>query len=113
MKQTRKVDNPLKLDPTNPIVALRKAPSNGQTELTRRYFYEPIYNQQTAVIEERGNPIAADYQAWGATATLNNESPNGSFIGNGAREASRPMSTRMERSGCGGIPVAASGTSPV
>jgi len=31
--------------------------SNGQTELTRRYFYDPIYNQRCAVIERRGNPV--------------------------------------------------------
>jgi RHS repeat-associated protein len=32
--------------------------SNGQTQLTKTYFYDPIFNQQCAMIEERGNPIA-------------------------------------------------------
>jgi RHS repeat-associated protein len=31
--------------------------SNGQTQLTRTYFYDPIFNQECAMIEERGNPI--------------------------------------------------------
>ena len=37
--------------------------SNGQTRLTRCYFYEPLFNQQCAVIERRGNPIneSGDY----------------------------------------------------
>lgn len=47
--------------------------SNGQVELTRRYFYEPIYNQVCAVIEERGNPVdGSSYwtpQNGGATPT--------------------------------------------
>ena len=34
-----------------------RAGSSGQTELTRRYFYEPLFEQQCAVIERRGNPI--------------------------------------------------------
>ena len=41
-------------------VADNRGGSNGQTELTKRYFYEPIFNQQCAVIEYRGNPIAGD-----------------------------------------------------
>lgn len=32
--------------------------SDGQEELTTRYFYEPLYNQQCASIEARGNPVA-------------------------------------------------------
>jgi len=58
LRETRKVDNPLKNDPINPIPARRDGPSNGQTQLTTRYFYEPIFNQQTAMIEPRGNPIS-------------------------------------------------------
>ncbi len=34
--------------------------SGGQAMLTRRYFYDPIFNQQCAIIEERGNPIAVN-----------------------------------------------------
>jgi len=30
---------------------------NDQAQLTKRYFYEPIYNEMHAVIEERGNPV--------------------------------------------------------
>ena len=33
--------------------------SNGQSELTERFFYEPIFNQPCASIERRGNPIDA------------------------------------------------------
>ncbi|MBI1374571.1 MAG: hypothetical protein GC159_17780 [Phycisphaera sp.] len=45
--------------PGNPIGIPSRPGSSGQTELTRRYFYDPIYNQQVAVIERRGNPIDA------------------------------------------------------
>ncbi|MCE9552379.1 MAG: hypothetical protein K8T91_03255 [Planctomycetes bacterium] len=84
-RETRKVDNPLKLESVDAISARRDAPSNGQSELTRRFFYEPIFNQQTAVIEERGNPIAADFQVWGAVALLDGLSPNGSFYESGTQ----------------------------
>lgn len=44
--------------PGNSIGIPSRAGSNGQTELTRRHFYDPIFNQRCAVIERRGNPIA-------------------------------------------------------
>ena len=34
--------------------------SNGQQMLTRTYFYDPIYNELCASVEERGNPIAVN-----------------------------------------------------
>lgn len=45
--------------PGNSIGVPSRAGSNGQTELTRRWFYDPVYNQPCATIERRGNPIAA------------------------------------------------------
>lgn len=51
LRETRK--------PGNTISIPSRSGSSGQTELTRRFFYDPIFNQQTAVIEERGNPIAS------------------------------------------------------
>jgi RHS repeat-associated protein len=69
LRQTRRPGNPYKTsnsnfpsDPTNPaylIPAPRDSASNGQTELTRRFFYDPLFNRQVAMIEERGNPVAA------------------------------------------------------
>ncbi len=44
----------------NYSVPASRAGSGGQTQLVRRYFYDPIFNQQCAVIEERGNPIAVN-----------------------------------------------------
>jgi|GEM_PF-4549103 len=41
-------------------VPFSRAGSGGQNMLTRRYFYDPIFNQQCAFIEERGNPIAVN-----------------------------------------------------
>ena len=43
--------------PGNSIGILSRAGSNGQNILIKRYFYDPIFNQRCAVIEERGNPI--------------------------------------------------------
>jgi RHS repeat-associated protein len=43
--------------PGNSIGISSRAGSNGQIILTKRYFYEPIFNQLCAVIEERANPI--------------------------------------------------------
>ena len=43
--------------PGNSIGIPSRAGSNGQTQLTQSFFYEPIYNQVCAMIEERGNPI--------------------------------------------------------
>jgi RHS repeat-associated protein len=43
--------------PGNTIGIPSRAGSSGQTQLTERYFYEPIFNQQCAMIERRGNPI--------------------------------------------------------
>ncbi len=37
-----------------------RAGSGGQTQLVKRYFYDPIFNQPCAIIEERGNPIAVN-----------------------------------------------------
>ncbi|QNN23312.1 hypothetical protein HED60_13850 [Planctomycetales bacterium ZRK34] len=45
--------------PGNSIGIPSRSGSNGQTELTRRYFYDPIYSRRCAMIERRGNPIAA------------------------------------------------------
>ena len=39
--------------PGNSIGVTSRSGSSGQTELTRRMFYDPIYNRPTAVIEER------------------------------------------------------------
>ena len=46
--------------PGNPIGIPSRSGSNGQTELTERYFYDPLFNQPCVVIEQRGNPIAED-----------------------------------------------------
>ena len=43
--------------PGNSIGIPSRSGSNGQTILTKRYFYEPIFNRLCAMIEERGNPI--------------------------------------------------------
>jgi RHS repeat-associated protein len=40
-----------------PVPVENYGPSNGQSRLTEKFFYEPVYNQQCAVIERRGNPI--------------------------------------------------------
>ena len=48
---TRRPGNSLNLN--NPT----RSGSNGQSELTQRFFYEPLFNAQCAVIEHRGNPI--------------------------------------------------------
>ncbi len=57
LRETRKVDNPLKGTGLGQIPARRDGASNGQTELTTRYFYDPLFNRMTAMIEPRGNPI--------------------------------------------------------
>ena len=51
LRMTRKPGNTLGLP--------ARSGSNGQEELTQRYFYDPIFNRQCAMIEERGNPITA------------------------------------------------------
>jgi hypothetical protein len=53
------------LSPPYQIPALRSGPSSGQSQLTQKFFHDPIFNQQCAVIERRGNPIDAsgDYFA--------------------------------------------------
>ncbi|WP_093281801.1 RHS repeat-associated core domain-containing protein [Verrucomicrobium sp. GAS474] len=43
--------------PGNTLGIPHRSGSNGQTELTKRYFYDPLFNQLCATIEERGNPI--------------------------------------------------------
>ena len=43
--------------PGNDYSIPSRAGSSGQTQLTTRYFYDPVYNQQCASIEARGNPI--------------------------------------------------------
>ncbi len=43
--------------PGNSIGIASRAGSNGQYQLQRTYFYDPLFNQQCAMIEERGNPI--------------------------------------------------------
>jgi len=65
--------------PGNDFSIPSRAGSNGQTELTRQYFYDPIFNSQTAVIERRGNPIDAPStfftpQNGGTTPTSSNRS---------------------------------------
>ncbi len=44
--------------PGNSIGIPSRPGSNGQTQLTKTYFYDPIYNQVCAEINEKGNPIA-------------------------------------------------------
>ncbi len=46
--------------PGNPLGLPFRPGSNGQTELSERYFYDPLFNQPCAVIETRGNPVAAE-----------------------------------------------------
>ncbi len=41
----------------NSIGIPSRSESNGQYQLTQRYFYDPIFNEPCAMIEERGNPI--------------------------------------------------------
>ena len=53
LSETRLIGNTIGI----PVASPRDEPSNGQTQLTRLYFYEPLYNQLCATIEERGNPI--------------------------------------------------------
>ena len=45
--------------PDNDYEILSRPGSSGQSRLTRRFFYDPIFNQPCAVIERRGNPIDA------------------------------------------------------
>ena len=47
-----------RLPGNNYNVPSSRSGSGGQTQLVRRYFYDPIFNQQCAIIEERGNPIS-------------------------------------------------------
>lgn len=44
---------------TNSLGIAAQAPqaSNGQTEHTTRFYYEPLYNQLFATVEPRGNPV--------------------------------------------------------
>ena len=44
--------------PGNSIGVPSRPGSNGQSQLTKTYFYDPIYNQFCAQISEKGNPIA-------------------------------------------------------
>lgn len=64
--------------PGNSIGIPSRAGSNGQIILTKRYFYEPIFNRLCAVIEEKGNPInGSTYftpQNGGTTPTDSNRS---------------------------------------
>lgn len=46
--------------PGNSIGVPSRPGSNGQTQLTKAYFYDPIYNQVCAAINEKGNPIAVN-----------------------------------------------------
>jgi len=43
--------------PGNSISLPSRTGSSGETILTKRYFYEPIFNRLCAIIDERGNPI--------------------------------------------------------
>jgi len=43
--------------PGNSIGVPSRPGSNGQTQLTKTYFYDPIYNLVCAEINEKGNPI--------------------------------------------------------
>ena len=52
--------NETRLPGNNYNVPSTLAGSNGQFQLAKSYFYDPIYNQQCATIEERGNPIAVN-----------------------------------------------------
>ena len=45
--------------PGNTLGISARAGSNGQTQLTERFFYDPVFNQPCATIERRGNPIDA------------------------------------------------------
>jgi hypothetical protein len=60
--------------PGNTIGIPSSGGSSGQTQLTELFFHEPIFNQQCAMIERRGNPIdgSGDYftpQNGGTTPT--------------------------------------------
>ncbi len=46
--------------PGNSIGIPSRPGSNGQTQLTKTYFFDPIYNQQCAEINEKSNPIAVN-----------------------------------------------------
>ncbi len=48
------------LPDNNYNVPFSRSGSGGQNMLTRRYFYDPIFNQPCAIIEERGNPVAVN-----------------------------------------------------
>lgn len=70
--------------PGNSVGIPSRAGSNGQTQLTQLYFYDPIFNRQCAVVEERGNPIDSsnDFfapQNGGATPTLADRSRYATF----------------------------------
>ena len=56
LSETHKVDNPHKSGSPS-IPANRDGASNGQKELTRRFFYDPLFQQPIAVIESKGNPV--------------------------------------------------------
>jgi hypothetical protein len=43
--------------PGNGIGLPARSGSNGQTQLTQRFFYDPLFNQVCAAIDQRGNPI--------------------------------------------------------
>ncbi len=44
--------------PGNTIGVPSRPGSNGQTQLTTSYFYEPLFNELCAQINEKGNPVA-------------------------------------------------------
>ncbi len=48
-----------------------------QEELTKRFFYDPIFNNICAVIEERGNPIQSGSPNLYFTPQNGNDAPNG------------------------------------
>ncbi len=59
LRRTAHPGNPFSAGaPPNNIPAYLSA-SNGQSQLTELFFYEPIFNQPCATIERRGNPIDA------------------------------------------------------
>jgi RHS repeat-associated protein len=65
--------------PGNTIGIPGRAGSNGQTQLTELYFYDPLFNNQCAVITAAGNPIdsSGTYftpQNGGTTPTNSNRS---------------------------------------
>ena len=57
LRRTAKPGNPFSASALPDRIPAYLSASNGQSELTERFFYDPIFNQPCATIERRGNPI--------------------------------------------------------